>query len=116
MPKFVLANKLYRGTLLNEFCDITWLEEMVCAIFRTKAHVTHLSESIDPKQPFIYSGNSCVHEVNVVSTASVLPRTLGDVNSMCLFWLRQFNHRHMGSMMRIHKNTSLAIFNLVEKQ
>jgi len=78
MLKFALANKLYTGTLPNEFFDITWIE-MVCAVFRTTAHVTCLYESIDPKQPFIYSGNSCAHGVNVVSTASVLPRTLNRV-------------------------------------
>ena len=41
-----------------------------------------LYESTNPQQPFIYHGNSCAHEVNVVSTASVLPRTPGDINSI----------------------------------
>ena len=107
MPKFALANKLYRGTLPNEFCDITWIEEMVCAIFRTTVHVTCLYESIDPKQPFIYGGNSCAHVVNVVSTASVLPRTPGDINSILtvvFIGSGKFNPKHMGSMMIICKN------------
>ena len=31
MPKFALANHLYRGSLPSQFSDITWVEEMVCA-------------------------------------------------------------------------------------
>jgi len=78
IPHFALVNRLYKGALLKEFGDITWVKEMVCAIFRTTAHVT-LYESLDSKQPFVYHGNSCAHEVNVVSTASVLLRTPGDI-------------------------------------
>ena len=107
MPQFTLANNLYRGNLPEEFLDITWIEEMVCAIFRITAHVTWLYESTDPKQPFIYHGNSCAHEVNVVSTASVLPRTPGDINSVLtivFIGYGKFNPKHMGSMLKIHKN------------
>jgi len=31
MPKFALANNLYRGCLPSRFHDLTWVEEMVCA-------------------------------------------------------------------------------------
>ena len=74
-----MANQLYREVLPDEFHDMTWVEEMVCAIHRTTAHVTHLYESPDATQPFVYHGNVCAHEVNVVSMASVLPRTPGDI-------------------------------------
>ena len=107
MPRLALANKLYRGTLPKEFSDITWVEEMVCAISRTTTHVTRLYESTDPKQPFIYHGNSCAHEVNVVSTASVLPRTPGDINSILTVVFvgsGKFDSKRMGSMMKICKN------------
>jgi len=66
-----------------------------------------LFDSIDPKQPFIYHGNSCAHEVNVVSTASVLPRTPGDINSILtvvFIGSGKFNPQHMGSMLKIRKN------------
>ena len=31
---------------------------------------------------FVYHGNTCAHEMNVVSTVSVVPRTIGDINSI----------------------------------
>ena len=40
MPKYALANKLYRGELPSEFKYLTWMEEMVCAKFRNTAYVT----------------------------------------------------------------------------
>ena len=61
MPLFALVNRLYRGKIPKEFWDITWIGEMVCAIFRMTTHVTCLYESTDPKQPFVYHGNSYAH-------------------------------------------------------
>ena len=54
-----------------------------------------------------YHGNSCAHEVNVVSTASVLPRTPGDINlilTVVFIGSGNFNPHHMGSMLKICKN------------
>ena len=73
MPRFALANKLYRGTLPEHFKDLTWVEEMACAIYRNTAHITRLYGSSDPAQPTVLHGNTCAHDMNVVSTASVLP-------------------------------------------
>ena len=82
MLKFSLANKLYRGKLPEEFCDITWIEEMVCAIFQNTAHVTRLYQLDNPAQPRVFHGSMCAHEMNIVSTASVLPHTLSDINDL----------------------------------
>jgi len=82
MPKFALANDLYRGPLPEQFSDLTWVEEMVCARFRYTAYITRLFQSSDPALPNVLHGNTCVHEMNVVSTASVLPRAPADVNNM----------------------------------
>ncbi|KAG2107451.1 uncharacterized protein F5147DRAFT_802633, partial [Suillus discolor] len=84
MPCFALANKLYQGHLLAQFCDLTWVEEMVCAIYRNMAHVTRLYQSSDPAQPLVFHGNTCAHETNIVSTAEVLPRTPADINGMLM--------------------------------
>ncbi|KAG2134231.1 hypothetical protein BD769DRAFT_1714369 [Suillus cothurnatus] len=73
VPRFALANKLYRGQMPPQFRDLTWVEEMVCAIYRNMAHVTRLYQSSDPAQPFVFHGNTCAHETNLVSTAKVLP-------------------------------------------
>ena len=81
VPRFALANNLYRGELPEEFRDLTWVEEMVCSIYRVTAHVTRLYGSTDPQQPRIFKGNTCAHNMNVVSTANVLPRPPADVNS-----------------------------------
>ena len=80
MPKFALANDLYQGKLPERFVDLTWVEEMVCARYRYTAHITRLFQSSDPALPNVLHGNTCAHEMNVVSTASVLPRTPSDIN------------------------------------
>ncbi|KAG2083698.1 uncharacterized protein F5147DRAFT_622204 [Suillus discolor] len=64
LPAFALANRLYRGVLSEIFQDLTWLEE----------------KSSDPSQPKVFHGNTCAHDMNVMSTASVLPRTPADIN------------------------------------
>ena len=53
---------------------------MVCARYRYTAHITRLFQSSDPALPNVLHGNTCAHEMNVVSTASVLPRTPSDIN------------------------------------
>ncbi|KAJ3554887.1 hypothetical protein NP233_g12331 [Leucocoprinus birnbaumii] len=73
---------MYRGVLPPEFCDLTWVEEMVCALYRNTAHITRLYGSSDPGQPTVLHGNTCAHEMNVISTATVLPRTPADINDM----------------------------------
>ena len=82
MPRLALANHLYRGTPPAEFKDLTWIEEMVCAKYRTTAHITRIYQSSDPAQPKVFHGNVCAHDMNVVSTAAVLPRTPTDINGM----------------------------------
>jgi hypothetical protein len=82
MPKYALANKLYQGHLPPQFHDLTWVEEMVCARYCYTAHIMQLFQSSDPALPNVLHGNTCVHEMNVVSTASVLPQTPADVNEM----------------------------------
>ncbi|KIO16894.1 hypothetical protein M407DRAFT_43823, partial [Tulasnella calospora MUT 4182] len=80
VPRFALVNDLFRGVLPDEFSDLTWAEEMVCAIYRTTAHVTQLySTSSKPSDPLVFHGNTCAHDMNVVSTATVLPRTPADI-------------------------------------
>ena len=100
-------NRLYGGALPKEFWDSTWVEEMVFSIFRTTAHVMHLYESSDSKQPFVYHGNSCAHEVNVVSIAFVLLRTPGDIKSILtvvFIGSGNFSPKYLGSIMKICKN------------
>ncbi|KAI5984361.1 hypothetical protein EDD15DRAFT_2309828 [Pisolithus albus] len=80
IPQFALANGLYRGDLPDYFSDLTWVEEKVCAKYCITAHVTRLFHSNDPSQPRVFHGNTCTHDMNIISTASVLPRTPTDVN------------------------------------
>jgi hypothetical protein len=82
LPRLALANRLYRGKLPDKFKDLTWIEEMVCAKFRNMAHITRLYQSSDPSQPKVFHGNTCAHDMNIVFTASVLPRTPADINGM----------------------------------
>ncbi|KAF8577717.1 hypothetical protein K439DRAFT_1649016 [Ramaria rubella] len=85
IPHLSLKNRLYRGILPDQFTDLTWVEEMVCSIYRNTAHVTRLYESIDASQPHVFHGNTCVHKMNVISTADCLPRTPADINGPCKF-------------------------------
>ncbi|KAI0362717.1 hypothetical protein OH77DRAFT_1500325 [Trametes cingulata] len=106
MPRFALANNLYRGTLPSEFHDLTWVEEMVCAIYHTHAKVTRLYGSNDPTQPRVFHGNICTHDLNVVSTASVLPRTPADINGMLsvvFIGPEKFDLNKVGTIFRVRK-------------
>ena len=106
LPKYALANDLYRGILPAEFDDLTWVEEMVCSLYRNTAHVTRLYQSTDPKQPKVFHGNTCAHEMNTTSTASVLPRSPSDVNdllSVVFIGPGKFSVNMMGPQYRIRK-------------
>ena len=81
MPRYALANKLYRGRLPKEFQDFTWIKEWVCAKY-SNAVVTRLYQSSGPSQPVVFHGNTCAHEMNVSSTPAMLPRAPPDVNGL----------------------------------
>ena len=61
---YALANNFYRGYLPQEFRDLTWIEERVCAKYSNIAVATQLYQSSDPSQPAVYAE----------STATVLLR------------------------------------------
>lgn len=82
MPRLALANGLYRGSLPEEFNDMTWIEEMVCAKHLTTAMVTRLSMGHGVFKSRKLRGNTCAHEMNMVSTAKALPRAPTDINDM----------------------------------
>jgi hypothetical protein len=106
MPRFALANNLYRGELPFQFHDLTWVEEKICAIYCVTAHVTRLFQSSDPSQPRVFHGNTCAHDMNVVSTASVLPRTPADVNGMLSIIFvgpGKFNPAKVATVFRVRK-------------
>jgi len=79
---------------------------MVCSIYQNTAHVTRLYQSTDPKQPTIFHGNTCAHEMNIISTATVLPRTPADVNDMLSVVFvgpGKFNPNMMGPQYHVQK-------------
>ncbi|KAG2347007.1 hypothetical protein BDR05DRAFT_945415 [Suillus weaverae] len=80
IPSLALANGLFHGTLPDQFSDLTWVEEKICAIYSITAHITRLFQSSDPSQPKVFHGNTCVHDMNIMSTTSVLPWTPADIN------------------------------------
>ncbi|KAF6750243.1 hypothetical protein DFP72DRAFT_745567, partial [Ephemerocybe angulata] len=106
MPQFALANNLYRGVLPSMFSDLTWIEEMACAIYRNTAHVTRLYNSSSPDQHTVLHGNTCAHEMNVISTAQVLPRTPADINGMLSVVFvgpGKFDPKKAGDLFRVRK-------------
>lgn len=106
VPRLALANDLYRGSLPDQFRDLTWVEEKVCALYCITAHVTRLFQSSDPAQPRVFHGNTCAHEMNSLSTAAVLPRTPADVNgflSVVFIGPEKFDPKRFGSLFRVRK-------------
>jgi hypothetical protein len=107
VPRLALANNLYRGSLPDEFKDLSWVEEMVCAKYRNTAHITRIYQSSDPSQPKVFHGNTCAHDMNVISTASVLPRTPADINGMLSVVFvgpGKLKIDQLGAMFKIRKN------------
>ncbi|KAF8223882.1 hypothetical protein L208DRAFT_1128042, partial [Tricholoma matsutake] len=41
-----------------------------------------LYQSSDPAQPHVFHCNTCAHDMNIISTASVLPRTPDHIDKM----------------------------------
>ncbi|KDQ05681.1 hypothetical protein BOTBODRAFT_122386, partial [Botryobasidium botryosum FD-172 SS1] len=107
IPHFALKNHLYRGLLPEDLQDLTWVEEMVCALHRTTAHVTRLYHySTSEKDPFLFHGNTCAHDMNVISTASVLPRApsnLLDQLSVVFVGPGPVKKEHLGVIFRVRK-------------
>ncbi|TEB25453.1 hypothetical protein FA13DRAFT_1583938, partial [Coprinellus micaceus] len=106
IPRLALRNNLYRGRLPDEFEDLTWVEEMACAVYRNTAHVTRLFDSSSPDQPTVLHGNTCAHEMNVVSTANVLPRTPADIHGMLSVVFvgpGEFDPAKSGTLFRVRK-------------
>ena len=70
-------------------------------------HVTRLYGSTDPSQPRIFHGNTCAHEMNIVSTAYKLPRTPDDINGMLSVVFvgpGNFNRNCLTNIFKIHKS------------
>ncbi|KAF6755640.1 hypothetical protein DFP72DRAFT_990036 [Ephemerocybe angulata] len=106
IPRFSLSNKLYRGILPDEFHDLTWVEETACALYRGTAHVTRLFNSSNPNMPKQLHGNTCAHEMNVVSTADRLPNTPADILRMLTVVFigpEDFDPKASGTLFRVRK-------------
>ena len=111
MPCFALANKLYCGTIPAQFADLSWVEELVCVIYQTTAQVTCLFSSIDPTLPNVFHGNTCCHDTDVVSTASILPQTPSDiVDGLSIVFIGpgKMHCRFLKDMFRICKGLTCA--------
>jgi hypothetical protein len=107
MPRFALAIKLYCDRLPERFQYLTWIEERACAKHTNTAVITRLYQSSDPAQLVVFHGNACAHEMNVSSTAAVLPRAPCDVNgllSVLFIGSSKFKPEYLGNMYRIRKS------------
>ena len=106
MPRFALANNLYCGCLPSQFSDLTWVEEIVCAKYCNTAHITCLFQSTDPTLPNVLHGNTCAHDMNFISTASVLPRTPADIhNTLSVVFIGpgKFHLKFLKTMFQVRK-------------
>ncbi|KAI6167448.1 hypothetical protein EDD17DRAFT_1773806 [Pisolithus thermaeus] len=106
IPCFALTNGLYCSQFPDMFTDLTWVEEKICAIYCTTAHITCLFHSADLSQPKVFHGNTCAHDMNIVSTASVLPCTPTDVTgllSVVFVGPSKFNPKQLGTIFHVCK-------------
>ncbi|KAG2742528.1 hypothetical protein P692DRAFT_20850795 [Suillus brevipes Sb2] len=106
LPVLTQANGLFRGELPMQFQDMTWVKEKVCAVYSMTAHVIRLFQSTDPAQQRVFHGNTCAHDIYIVSTATTLPWAPADVNgfiSVVLIGPEKFDPKRMGSLFRVRK-------------
>ncbi|KAJ3930947.1 MAG: hypothetical protein NXY57DRAFT_869326, partial [Lentinula lateritia] len=82
MPCLALNNYLYRGELVENIENISWVEEMACAIYRTTAHVARIYGSSSSGDPLQLHGNVCAHPLDICSIAKRLPWSPVDLNDL----------------------------------
>jgi len=89
---------------------------MVCAKYRNTAHITRLFQSTDPALPNVLHGNTCAHEMNVMSTASVLPCTPADLNgSLGVVFIGPGKmHKNISTPFFVSEKERSGIFDLVK--
>ncbi|KAE9384567.1 hypothetical protein BT96DRAFT_841991, partial [Gymnopus androsaceus JB14] len=77
-----LNNHMYRGELPPDLQDITWVEEVVCSLYCTTAHVARIFGSSSDSEPFQMCGNTCAHSMNLFKNAIMLPWAPSDLNDI----------------------------------
>ncbi|KAJ3904929.1 hypothetical protein F5879DRAFT_800659, partial [Lentinula edodes] len=82
MPRLALNNYLYRGELIEGIENITWVEEMACAIYHTSAHVARIYGSSSAGDSLQLHGNVCAHPLDICSVAKKLPWSPADLNDL----------------------------------
>ncbi|KAE8244560.1 hypothetical protein A4X13_0g6492, partial [Tilletia indica] len=82
LPPLALNNGNIRGKLPPDLADCTWLEERLCARFLASAYVVRLYDLCKPGAPEhrqrVMKGHTCAFPLHTISTATKLPRSLGD--------------------------------------
>lgn len=117
LPHFALADSLYHGHLPEYFQDLTWVEEMVCSIYHNTAHVTQLYDLSDSSQPRLCHGNTCAHDMNIVSTMLVLPQTPADIKGMLsvvFVGTQKLKPEQLKSMFTIRKDKVFAMVEITQ--
>ncbi|EJD52693.1 hypothetical protein AURDEDRAFT_43125, partial [Auricularia subglabra TFB-10046 SS5] len=105
-PRVSLRNGLYRGILPDEFRDLSWVEEQICAINVVTCKVVRLHGSSNPENPFVLYGNTCAHPLNAVETASVLPRAPTDITGrlgVIFVGPKKYKPKALGEVFRVRK-------------
>jgi hypothetical protein len=106
MSQLALVNNLYRGSLPPEFLSLMWVEENICVIYSITTHVTRFSQPSDPAQPKVFHGNTCTHDMNVMSTFSVLLWTIMDINgfiSVVFIGPEKFDLKWLATLFQVQK-------------
>jgi hypothetical protein len=119
IPRLSWRNDLYCGVLPERFLDMTTVEQMLCAPFRAHVSVTRLyGANSDETQPRVYHGNTCAHQMNVISTAKALPRTTTDVNdqlSVVFVGPTKMKESDLARMLRVRKSVVVDFLSWARK-
>ncbi|EJD34401.1 hypothetical protein AURDEDRAFT_140569 [Auricularia subglabra TFB-10046 SS5] len=111
VPRVSLRNGLYRGILPDEFKDLSWVEEQICAINVAACKIVRLHGSSNPENPFVLYGNTCAHPMNVVETAKVLPRAPTDIAGrlgVIFVGPKKYKPKALGDIFRVRRHKVIA--------
>ncbi|KAE9392554.1 hypothetical protein BT96DRAFT_830479 [Gymnopus androsaceus JB14] len=82
LPRLALNNNLFRGELPDDLKDVTWVEEMAVALYRTTAFVSRIYGTSNAGDPLQLHGNVCAHPLDFVANTKKLPWTPADLNDL----------------------------------
>ncbi|KAE8228927.1 hypothetical protein CF326_g6121 [Tilletia indica] len=120
LPPLALNNNNIRGKLPPDLADCTWLEERLCARFLASAYVVRLYDLGKPGAPEhrqrVMKGHTCAFPLHTISTATKLPRSLGDGDafvSCVVIGPRKVRKEDLRHIFKVRRAKVIALFDFL---